>query len=557
MSEGTAASIWASPPPATKAKESALKEPAANNSSSHQRGSRGGSNANKKRARGGKRQSTANASSDPAPTSTTTDAAPRPKLIDRLGMAPDAPASPSVQASAASAPKTDSPDSKSQANRRGNGNGNRNRDRAGSKRKAPPAKVNTVAAQKELEKENTKEEPSHPDPDPAPETEPEQAKDVPPHLNESSDNNGALTPNVNGLADRFKNLNTSAPGTPRPYTPSAIDWAGETEDGSLPDLDDWGVSAKASSPTENSKPEDKQPDKPVPPVADSKPNGRNNKRKDSKAGKNLTVPNRSSVNPNGNASSRPVTPSSTGFSPSLRGKQLPARASSRASTLNDPPPQITVTTQDKPATTGLGLDLAVDEPVFASINDPLPEPSSELHTHIKPVRTPNTHPNGRGARGRGGRPRMSDGNVQPQPGASPGFGMPMHMPMPGSPHMPPSPHLPPSPYLPGAQFPPNGYHPGYSPGPYQGYPQPHNPGFVNPGPGYGHQHSYSHPLHSPRPHQHHHSPRNPHHHPNESPRHQRAHSRPVIAGSALNMLNRTLQNSTSPPKSKADVSASS
>ncbi|QRW16445.1 hypothetical protein RhiXN_04446 [Rhizoctonia solani] len=350
MSEGTAASIWASPPPATKAKESAPKEPAANNSSSHQRGSRGGSNANKKRARGGKRQSTANASSDPAPTSTTTDAAPRPKLIDRLGMAPDAPASPPVQASAASAPKTDSPDSKSQANRRGNGNGNRNRDRAGSKRKAPP-----------------------------------KGQRRPPHLNESSDNNGALTPNVNGLADRFKNLNTSAPGTPRPYTPSAIDWAGETEDGSLPDLDDWGVSAKASSPTENSKPEDKQPDKPAPPVAESKPNGRNNKRKDSKAGKNLAVPNRSSVNPNGNASSRPVTPSSTGFSPSLRGKQLPARASSRASTLNDPPPQITVTTQDKPATTGLGLDLAVDEPVFASINDPLPEPSSELHTHIKPV----------------------------------------------------------------------------------------------------------------------------------------------------------------------------
>ncbi|KAF8760199.1 hypothetical protein RHS01_01505 [Rhizoctonia solani] len=437
---GTAASIWASPPPATKAKESAPKEPAANNSSSHQRGSRGGSNANKS-AQGEEEAVYSQCIVRPAPTSTTTDAAPRPKLIDRLGMAPDAPASPPVQASAASAPKTDSPDSKSQANRRGNGN--RNRDRAGSKRKAPPAKVNTVAAQKELEKENTKEEPSHPDPDPA----------------------------------RKLSLN-------RPKTSPA--------------------SQRIDTP-----------------VAESKPNGRNNKRKDSKAGKNLAVPNRSSVNPNGNASSRPVTPSSTGFSPHCGG--LSGRRRAR---------------------------VCVDQ-------RPLPEPSSELHTHIKPVRTPNAHPNGRGARGRGGRPRMSDGNAQPQPGANPGFGMPMHMPMPGSPHMPPSPHLPPSPYLPGAQFPPNGYHPGYSPGPYQGYPQPHSPGFVNPGPGYGHQHSYSHPLHSPRPHQHHHSPRNPHHHPNESPRHQRAHSRPVIAGSALNMLNRTLQNSTSPPKSKADVSASS
>ncbi|CCO27615.1 hypothetical protein BN14_01600 [Rhizoctonia solani AG-1 IB] len=462
-------------------------------------------------------------------------------------MAPDAPASPVAQTSAGGTAKTDSPDSKSQANRRGN----RNRERAGSKKKGPPAKVNTAAAQKELEKENAKEDAPHPDPEPEPES--EQVKDVPPHIQESSDNNGALTPNINGLADRFKTLNTSAPGTPRPFTPSAIDWAGETEDGSLPDLDDWGVSAKASSPTEDSKPEDK----PAPPVAESKPNGRNNKRKDSKAGKNLTVPNRSGANPNSNASSRPVTPSSAGFSPSLRGKHLPARASSRASALNDPPPQITVTAQDKPATTGLGLDLAPGEPVFASINDPLPEPSSELHTHIKPVRAPNSHPNGRGARGRGGKPRMSDGNVQPQPGASPAFGMPAHMSMPPSPHMLPSPHLPPSPYLPGAQFMPNAYHPGYNPGPHAGYPQPHSPGFINPGPAYGHQHSHSYPQHSPRPYQHHHSPRNAHHHPNESPRHQRAHSRPVIAGSALNMLTRTLQNSTSPPKSKTDVSASS
>ncbi|CAE6412540.1 unnamed protein product [Rhizoctonia solani] len=555
MSEGTAASMWASSAPATKDKQPAPKEPIANNHNSNQKGGRGGSNSNKKRGRGGRRQSTATTTTDAPPTSMTADATPRLKLIDRLSIAPDSPASLAAQASAGGAAKADSPDSKSQPNRRGNGN--RNRERAGSKRKAPPAKVNTAAAQKDLEKENAKEEAPHPDPDPEPEAEPEQAKDAPPHIQDSGDNNGALTPNVNGLADRFKTLNTSAPGTPRPYTPSAIDWAGETEDGSLPDLDDWGVSAKASSPTEDSKPEDKHVDKPAPPVQASKPNGRDNKRKDSKAGKNLTVPNRSGANHNGNASSRPVTPSSTGFSPSLRGKHLPARASSRASALNDPPPQITVSAQDKPATTGLGLDLAVDEPVFASINDPLPEPSSELHTHIKPIRTPNAHPHGRGARGRGGKPRMSDGNAQPQPGASPAFGMPMHMSMPSSPHMPPSPHLPSSPYLPGAQFPPSGYHPGYSPGPYAGYPQPHSPGFINPGPAYGHQHSYSHPQHSPRPHQHHHSPRNPHHHPNESPRHQRAHSRPVIAGSALNMLTKTLQSSSSPPKPKADVSASS
>ncbi|KAG8683050.1 hypothetical protein FRC08_014553 [Ceratobasidium sp. 394] len=111
--------------------------------------------------------------------------------------------------------------------------------------------------------------------------------------------------------------------------------------------------------------------------------------------------------------------------------------------------------------------------------------------------------------------------------------------------MPPSPHMPPSPYMPPSPFPPNGNF-GLHQQPYGGYPMGNPYGYGSPGgpgqgQGYGgHPHSYTHPQQS-----------------QSSRGHQRSHSRPIIAGSALTLISRTLQGGSSPQKPKTDVSASS
>ncbi|KAG8678318.1 hypothetical protein FRC08_017871, partial [Ceratobasidium sp. 394] len=390
MAEGTAASQWAhAPPTSAPPVRQASKD---STTSSNPRGARG---AAKRRSRGGRKQSNANATGPspatdapttspvqttaPAPTSETAKSPdpPRMKLIDRLSMAPETPPAPTASV------KSDTP---AQTESKG---ARQRRDRANSRRKTPASKPNQAPS--------VSHQPAEKEPELAGS---HTAKDAPPH----ADHGLSPAPNdTNDLTDKFKTLNLpSAPTTPRPYTPSAIDWAGETEDGSLPDLDDWGVHpvkpASPENPATSKEEGDKvnglaSEDKPgnpgtggsstgsAPLHTDNKPS--RNKRRDSKAREptknNLTVPNRDGTN--GNSSSRPATPSSAGLaSPSLRGRrrQESARAPSRASTVNDPP-HITVTPNpnapsaenpadnQKPSPTsatglGLGLDLSETEP---------------------------------------------------------------------------------------------------------------------------------------------------------------------------------------------------
>ncbi|KAF8605398.1 hypothetical protein BDV93DRAFT_605344 [Ceratobasidium sp. AG-I] len=570
MPEGTEASVWAHPVPASVPPVRQASKDSA--TGGKPRGGRGGGG---RRSRGGRKQSTAGATqpatdspSTPAPSQApaatpTPDAPkssdpPRKKLIERMTLTPDVPAAAPVAPTAVNTPAQ--PDSRPAKSRPQKG-------RSDSHRKGPPAKVNTApeTQQQPAEKEEPKSAGSH------------EIKDAPPHIGPEL----APVPSaVSALVDKVQTLTLpSHPTTPRPYTPSAIDWAVETEDGSLPDLDDWGVHpVKPTSPGDaatnkeesgkadgiaNTKSTDLGNGTPaitasatVPPHAETKGNAGRRREPREQGRNNLSVPARNGTN--GHSSSRPVTPSSAGFAPSptLRGKRRlePARTS-RASAVNDPP-HITVTpnpntptafnpddkSQDKSAG-GLGLDLSETEPVFASLNDPpLPAPEDP---HINPVRAPSLHPQ-RGARGRG-RGRGGGPNHQHHSQLGPRLSGPdpMAVHMPPSPHTP-SLHMPPSPYMQPSQFPPNGGY-GMQQHGHGGYPMPqHNPyGYTPPsgpgnGNGYGHQHSHSHPQ------------------PTQSSHgHQRTHSRPVIANSALSQLTRHLQGAPSPPRTKPDVSASS
>ncbi|KAJ3761671.1 hypothetical protein EV360DRAFT_20553, partial [Lentinula raphanica] len=64
-----------------------------------------------------------------------------------------------------------------------------------------------------------------------------------------------ITDEINALVEHVRAGALTPNGPITPFTPSHLDWAGDDEeDGSLPDLNDWGVSTSSAEPQKDTEP---------------------------------------------------------------------------------------------------------------------------------------------------------------------------------------------------------------------------------------------------------------------------------------------------------------